>query len=391
MVAGPLSYIGIPLLAFLAARLLTPTAIFAAVRLGAIDNPGGRKLHEKSTPRFGGVAVVAATALALAPGLLLTDILPLVAKNVHLLAALVWGGGIVFALGVYDDLRETNARWKFSVQALAALVTVMLGFRFDIVGIPFFGTVELGWLGIPLSMFWILGVVNAVNLIDGLDGLAAGLSLIMCVSVGAIALFRGDVLSVILCLALAGALAGFLLYNWNPARIFLGDSGSMWIGYVLALLALRSSSKGPTAVAVVAPILALGVPVIDTLCVMWLRFRAEPELGHVGRVLRMFRADRNHIHHLVLDGTGGRTRTAVVFLYVLGLLFAGSAVFTALSNAPRAGFVLLAIGLATVLAVRIGASRFAKATVSVAPEAESAPTVARMPARPAVPACEASE
>jgi len=199
--------------------------------------------------------------------------------------------------------------------------------------------------------------VNAMNRVDGLDGLAAGLSLIVCVSVGSIAAFRGDSMSLLLCLALAGALLGFLRYNWNPARIFMGDSGSMFIGFVLALLALRSSTKSPTAIAVTVPILALGVPVFDTLFVMWFRFRDGAEFSLTDRILRMFRADRNHLHHLLLESFEGHHRGAVVAIYSLGIVFSLGALSVAYLNNQSQGYLVLLLGLVAVAMVRAAASR----------------------------------
>ncbi len=358
--------------AFLTSRLLTPVAMVLAEKVGAVDRPGGRKVHGRDTPRIGGVAIALATAVAMTPGLFVPSVFQAVGRNLELLAALVWGGGMIFLLGVFDDVRGTNAPWKFFVQGVAAAVTYSLGFKFTVIADPFGGTIELGVLALPITLVWIVGVTNAMNLIDGLDGLAAGLSLIICASVGAIALLRGDIVSLIVCAALAGSLSGFLRYNWNPARIFMGDSGSMFIGFLLAVLSLRSSSKGPTAVAVVVPILALGVPVIDTLLVMWLRFRDGESVSIFDRVLRMFRADRNHIHHLLLERFGGGHRGAVVVIYALATLFAMGALSVAVSNSVTQGFVLIVLGTVAVLLVRMLASRFRREEVEPARESADA-------------------
>jgi UDP-GlcNAc:undecaprenyl-phosphate GlcNAc-1-phosphate transferase len=351
-------YFAIIALAFLAVQLVTPVVIALAYRVGGVDLPGGRKTHAGVIPRIGGVAIVVATTFSLAPGLLVPNVLPAIARNLGFLAVLLWGGGMAFLLGLYDDLKGTNAKWKFAVQIVAALIAYSFRFRFDAIGLPFVGIVHLPqYLSLPITILWIVGVVNAINLIDGLDGLAAGLALIICATVGSIGFFRGDVLSTLLCCALAGALAGFLRHNWNPARIFMGDSGSMFIGFVLALLALRSSVKGPTAVAIVLPILALGVPVIDTLFVMWLRFWQAGNSGLTERIARMFRADRNHLHHLLLERLRGHHRGAVAVIYALATLFAAGAFWVAHSNNSTQGFLLLVCGLVGVAFVRWAASR----------------------------------
>lgn len=345
-------------IAYGVASLLTPIVIALAHRVGALDHPGGRKTHEADIPRIGGIAIVVATAVAMMPGLLLPAVQPMVARNVNFLAALVCGGGLVFALGLWDDLKGANAPGKFFFQTIAAVVVYLLGFGFEQVNLPFLGATELGLWSLPLSIVWVVGVINAVNLIDGLDGLAAGLSLIICATVGAIAIFRGDTVTPLVLTALAGALVAFLRYNWNPARIFMGDCGSMFIGFVLAVLAMRSSTKGPTAVAITVPILALGVPVIDTLFVMWFRFfREAGGASLVGRTLRMFRADRNHLHHLVVDFLRGHHRRAVAVIYALAVLFALSAASVAWSNSASHGIVLLSLGVVAVAAVRLQLER----------------------------------
>lgn len=310
--------------------LLTPWVIKLARFVGAIDQPGERKAHSHPMPRLGGVAVFLSCFISF--GLVALFDRPLLSGSWIFSSE----GGlfglclfIVMLLGFWDDLRSLKPFQKFGVQVLLSSVVYIAGFRVSAVMNPFGG----GWLDVhavdyPLTVLWIVGVTNALNLIDGLDGLAAGVATIAAFTILPIALLWGDTGTAVLAVILAGALIGFLRYNFNPAKIFLGDSGSLFIGFMLAVLSIKSSTKSTTTFALVIPILALGLPIMDTLLSMIRRFlhsflpSEAKESSIVGRLKTIFSPDKSHIHHRLL-ARGLSHRTAVLVLYgvssVLGI------------------------------------------------------------------------
>ena len=314
--------------------LATPIVIRGAQWIGAMDVPEARKAHTTPTPRVGGLAVYLGFVAGLAFAAFAAGVLFIVPEN-----AVYWRGlalaatGVMF-IGLIDDLRGLSFRWKFAAQILAGVYVWQCGFRIDLVSSPLGGALELGWLSLPLTVLWIVGITNAVNLIDGLDGLASGIALITTVTVAVIAANAGALGVTAACVALSGALLGFLRYNFNPARIFLGDSGSMFLGFVLAVISVRGSQKGPTVVAVLLPLLVLGLPLMDTGVAIIRRIyrvgvRASLlEQGRGRYILRnfhhVFLPDRAHIHHRLLD-VGLSHRNAVLTLYVVALIFAAAA------------------------------------------------------------------
>lgn len=240
----------------------------------------------------------------------------------------------MFLMGLVDDLRGLSFKSKFAVQIAAAVAVWYAGFRIDAVSLPLLpDSTQLAWLSLPITVFWIVGITNAINLIDGLDGLAAGTALIMTSAVAAIAMVQQQEGVVAASVALVGALIGFLVFNFNPAKIFLGDSGSMFLGFVLAVISIRGAQKGTTAVAVLAPLLILALPIFDTSAAVLRRFAQlaveDPgerrRMVHVlGNVNRLFLPDRGHIHHRLLD-LGLSHRTAVLVLYGVVTLLAAAA------------------------------------------------------------------
>ncbi len=322
-----MSYIYFFVAATLISFLLTPLAIRLAYRIGAIDSPGERKVHEVPTPRFGGLAICATTILCLGAAFAMRPEL----WGSGPWASVLVGALIVYLLGLTDDLGGLNALTKLAVQVLAAFVAVSAGLRIDGVTLPYFGAVEFGGLATPITIVWIAGVTNAFNLIDGLDGLAGGLGLITALAL--FSLGSGDAGSLLFAAVLAGSLAGFLRYNYNPARVFMGDSGSLFTGYLLACLAVRSS-WGEHSVGFAAPLLAMAIPVLDTATAMLRRYFGAVWNGgqiHARAFLRptvMFHPDRGHIHHRLLD-SGLTQRQAVGVLYALALALAALAIYAA--------------------------------------------------------------
>ena len=347
------------LVAIAVTYVTTPAVIWLARALGAVDLPGGRRAHREPTPRIGGLAVFIGFAAGLAFAAYLTGYLfDMPSPGVY------WRGMALAAIGLLvvgliDDLWGLSFQWKFAAQTLAAVYMWQCGFRIEAITHPFGGILELGVFSLPLTLLWIVGITNAVNLIDGLDGLAAGIALITTSSLAVIALVRGELGLSAACVALAGSLIGFLRYNFNPARIFLGDSGSLFLGFVLAVTAVRGSQKGPAAVAILVPLLVLGLPLLDTGLAVVRRLyrlgnrglRSETHvLSYVARnITEVFLPDRGHIHHRLLD-LGMSHRGAVISLYAVGTLFAASAfALVVLKSAGIAAllFAILAVGMAS--------------------------------------------
>lgn len=329
------------------AGLLTPVIREIAVRFQALDHAlSARKIHGRPVPRLGGIAIVSAFYLTLL-GLFFWR--AGVAGEFHTdgteAAAFLLGGLCIGLLGVYDDLRGCRASQKFLVQFVVAGLMYAVGFRVMALSIPFGPSVELGGLSLPFTLMWIVGVTNAFNLIDGLDGLAGGVALIAVATNLVIALGREEHLMVLLSAALAGSILGFLFYNFNPASIFMGDTGSMFLGFVLGTIALKAGQKASAAVAILIPITALGLPLLDTALAVVRR-------AAVGRPI--FHADREHIHHRML-AMGLTQRQAVLTLYVLSILLGMMAVALSYANSSQSIAILGGLGCLVYLVVsRLG-------------------------------------
>jgi UDP-GlcNAc:undecaprenyl-phosphate GlcNAc-1-phosphate transferase len=339
--------------------IVTPGVIRLARLLGAVDLPGGRRPHAQPTPRIGGLAVFVGFLSGLAFAAWATGNLqsaPDVGVSWRGLAIAATG---VLLVGVLDDLRRVAFYWKFAAQLAAAAYVWTCGFRIEIITHPLGGDWELGLLSLPLTLLWIVGITNAVNLIDGLDGLATGIALITTGAVAVIAFSGGRLGVTAASVALAGALVGFLRFNFNPAQVFLGDSGSMFLGFVLAVTSVRGSQKGPTAVAILVPLLVLGLPLLDTgLAVARRLYRLGDQgrrSGHgtvryvVNNFQHVFLPDREHIHHRLLD-VGLSHRSAVLVLYVAGCTFALAAFALVLLKSLWMG-ALLVSALSVMMAV----------------------------------------
>lgn len=333
------------LLAFAAAALLaltlTPLLRDGAVRLDWLDRPDGRrKLHASAVPRLGGLAVLAAFACAFgvaAYGAGWSD-----AAEADAAAHLLLAAAGVALVGLLDDVRGASPWVKLLAQVAAALYLFNHGYGVRLVSNPFGEPFTLGWLSLPLTVLWIVGLSNAFNLIDGLDGLAAGVGLSASTVVFTFALLNGRWEIALMAAALAGALLGFLRYNFSPATVFLGDNGSLSIGLVLAALSLRGSMKGSTAVAVMTPLLALGFPILDTTMAM-----ARRLLG--GRSI--LEADADHIHHRIVR-MGLSPRQAVVMLYGVTALFAAMALLAMTGHTRVVGLAVVAFTAVTWIGIR---------------------------------------
>jgi UDP-GlcNAc:undecaprenyl-phosphate GlcNAc-1-phosphate transferase len=302
--------------------LLTPAVARLAARLGALDLPTARKRHDVPVPRVGGVAVGLSAGLAIAAGMV-ADALFGTGPAVDLSAwiPLVAGGAVVFAVGLRDDLVPLSPMGKLVGLVAAAAVVIGAGVR--VARITLLGTTyELGVLAVPITLGWIVILTNAFNLMDGLDGLATGLGIIAATTCGLLLVARGDAQGAMAVAVLLGALCGFLPYNVGPARIFLGDSGSLLMGYVLGVTAITGTQKGATALAVLVPLLIFALPLAETASSAARRFLAPPPLaaprhplvGLARRLRRVVEADRAHLHDRLAQ-SGLSTRGVVLLLY----------------------------------------------------------------------------
>jgi UDP-GlcNAc:undecaprenyl-phosphate/decaprenyl-phosphate GlcNAc-1-phosphate transferase len=296
------------------AVFLTPLIGRGSTVLGLVDAPGGRKVHVQSVPRLGGVAVVLAAALSLAivPAMLPAPRDP---ETWVVLQPFVVGGLLIFLAGLVDDVRGLGPAPKLIVEMLAAAVMMSSGLlieRVTILG----GTWPLGWIAYPVTAAWLVGVTNAFNLIDGVDGLAPGIAALAGAACGAILIVRGHTAEAMLLAAFVGAMLGFLVYNFEPAAIFLGDSGSLVAGFLLASTAIAGWQKGATALASAVPLLIFALPIADAASTLMRRVLARPTHGRsLGAVLRqVVEPDREHIHHRLL-GLGWSVRRTVLILY----------------------------------------------------------------------------
>jgi len=319
------------LAAAVVALISTPVVRSLAFRVGAVDVPkDNRRMHNHPIPRMGGLAIFFGFVLSV------LIFLPLSQQ----LRGMVLGAVIIVILGIFDDIYALPAKPKFLVQILAALIAVLAGNRIYILSnINIFSSEpywELGWLSIPISVLWIVGITNAVNLIDGLDGLACGVSTISSMTLLVIALTVSEPDVAILMAALAGACIGFLPYNLNPAKIFMGDTGSTFLGFILATVSIQGLFKFYTIISFAVPFLMLGLPIFDT-CFAILRRLAKGQSP--------MSPDRGHIHHRLID-MGFSQKQAVAVLYVISAILGLSAVVLTTSGVVKAMLFLMALCLA---------------------------------------------
>jgi UDP-GlcNAc:undecaprenyl-phosphate GlcNAc-1-phosphate transferase len=335
---------------------LTPIVRRMARRLGAIDYPGGRRINTRPTPRLGGVAIYLGFFVAALLFMVITRIelhraggemfirMPIRLQTDRALLGIMLGGTFLLAVGIYDDIRGMRPAVKFAAMVAAAAILIPFGLATEFVTHPLTGkTVAVGNWGAAFTVAWVVVVVNVINIIDGVDGLAAGISAIAGTTLLLTAAAKGDTVAVSLAAALIGATLGFLRHNFNPARIFMGDSGSMFLGYVLGGLSVMGLYKSYTALSLAVPILPLGVPIADTVFAIIRRFRS-------GRPIYL--PDREHLHHRLL-ARGLTQRQTVFILYLISALLGLGAL--AISWVNRSGaMVSLGVILAMLL---VGAQR----------------------------------
>jgi len=331
--------------ATIGSALLTPVARRVAFRFGIVSTPGGRHIHGRSIPRLGGLGIYVAAVLTMLGGFVAGELRNLFAPEQERLAVgLLVGGTIMFAVGTLDDVKGVRALYKLYAQIAAAVVAWAFGFRIDVVDLPFLGTLSMGIFSLPITVIWIVGIINAVNLIDGLDGLAAGVVFFAAITNFVVAWLMGTSFVAIVMATIAGAVLGFLFFNFNPARIFMGDSGSYFLGFALAVCSIAGPlQKASAAVSIAVPIAALGVPIIDTLLAMVRRFLEKRPL---------FSPDRGHIHHRLLD-MGITHRRAVLIIYGVTIALCIGAISIAFGRQWQVGAAVLGVS-----AVLFGLIRF---------------------------------
>lgn len=335
--------IGTIIAAFAVAAVLsyffTPPVKNFAHKVGAIDVPkDARRMHKKPIPRLGGLAIY---------GGFLCSILIFGQLDETMLCVLL-GAAIIVALGIFDDVLALGAKLKFVVQIVAAAIPVCIG---DLqIGLftnlnPLSDTpfVHLGILAVPVTIIWIVGITNAVNLIDGLDGLAVGVSSIAAITMLAVALLTGNMPIAITMAALAGACIGFMPYNLNPAKIFMGDTGSTFLGYMLATVSIMGLFKFYAVISFAVPFLILGLPIFDT---------ANAIIRRVAAGRSPMSPDRGHVHHKLID-MGFNQKQAVAVLYVISAILGLSAVVLTTSGPVKAMLLLLALCFAGAISARI--------------------------------------
>ena len=318
--------------AFAISVVTTPLAKKISIKVGAIDYPKDRGMHKKPMPRMGGIAIVLGFMITV---LLLSSYIKGI--EVKQFIGFIIGATIIIVLGVLDDMYTLRARVKLLVQIIAAGIVVYTGTRINVVLWPF--TAYLQKLSIPITMFWIIGVTNAVNLIDGLDGLAAGVSSIAALCLMVLCIITGSEVAVILTAALAGACLGFLPRNFNPAEIFMGDTGATFLGFVLGVTSILGVFKGYAILALLVSMLCLGLPVFDTLFAMGRRVVNHKPI---------MEADRGHLHHRLID-RGFSQRQAVLILYGISFFCGLVAIFIAIRDLRVVGVVILTVVVLSVL------------------------------------------
>lgn len=321
--------------AFVIACLSMPLVILLARKIGAVDKPDARKVHNSTMPRLGGLAIFMAFML---PALFLLQV-----STAHI--GIIVGGIIVFLVGVLDDIYQLSPRVKLAGQCIAAAAAMHFGVMVHFVTNPFDGMMGLGYLSLPITFLWIVGVTNAVNLIDGLDGLAAGVSGIAALTMGIVAYLQGQHMVFILALLLLAAIAGFLPYNFYPARTFMGDGGSNFLGFTLACLAIMGLAKSAAVISLFVPIVILGIPIFDTFFAIIRRIYNKAPI---------FKPDKAHLHHRLM-ALGYSHLTSVLIIYAISGFFGTSAVILSMINNPRASLILALLLLVVVVgAERIG-------------------------------------
>lgn len=331
------------IIAFTVALLTNPLIIRYAGKFGFVDKPEERKVHLKSMPRVGGLSIILGT----------------IAGSIYLqvdseyLPQIGIGAAMIIAMGLLDDRFTLNAKFKFLIQLIAAVVVVSSGLTIEFIEIPLIGRVEMGFLSSAMAVLWIIGVMNSINLIDGLDGLAGGVATIAISTILVMAIIDplAHVAVISIAVVLIGSTLAFLIFNFHPAKLFMGDTGSLFLGYSIAIISLMGFFKSVTLFSLIAPVLILAVPIFDTLFAIIRRFLNKQ---------RIMSPDKGHLHHCLL-AMGFSHRAAVLIIYTIGIFFGASALLFSNVTLWTAViifiFLLLLIQLSAEVVGLIGAKR----------------------------------
>lgn len=302
------------------------------LKKGFVDIPNDRKIHSSPIPRLGGVAIWLCTILTFAFLVLLSWQYP----HGNGLSGILIGGSCMFLLGVVDDVYNLTPKFKLFVQIGAALIAFLLGVKIEILFNPFGDPISLGILSLPITVIWLVGISNAMNFIDGVDGLAGGVSAISAVTLGVVAIYTHQPISALVAAILAGAMMGFLLFNFHPARIFMGDSGALFAGFTLAALSVTGVLK-TVAVTILLPIMILAVPIMDI---------SYSVIRRLFKKANPFIADAEHIHHKLLKAGLSHNRTVIIFYL---LCIAAGSIATIFIGAYRLYLILVILILSIML------------------------------------------
>jgi UDP-GlcNAc:undecaprenyl-phosphate GlcNAc-1-phosphate transferase len=332
-------------IALAVAYFATPKVKDIAIKVGAMDAPDARKVHKEPIPRMGGLAIYLGFVLA-------------VLASMHIsreIAGLLIGGTVILAVGIIDDMKQISAKTKLFGQILAAMLPILFGVKIEWLTNPFGDMLYLDYLATPLTVLWIVSLTNTVNLIDGLDGLAAGVSTIAAITILMVALQQNFWVVAILTAALAGSALGFLQHNFNPAKIFMGDTGSMFLGYMLAGISVLGTVKSAATIALVVPIVALGLPIMDTAFAIIRRYSH----GHP-----IFKPDKGHLHHRLLE-MGLTQKQAVLLMYTIsGCLGLSAIVLSEVNKTYGVLLIMLLLTAAFFGAKKIGVLKDTKSAES---------------------------
>ncbi|MDO7906542.1 MraY family glycosyltransferase [Paenibacillus sp. JX-17] len=328
------------------ALALTPLVKKFAVKVGAVDVPNARKVHTTIMPRLGGLGIYLAFVVSM---LLILPFAPdlFSGRNSSFIQAFLIGGTIIVIMGALDDRFDLNAKLKFLIQiAVACIVVFGFDIRVDFVNVPFqdaYSSLE-GWISIPLTIFWIVGVTNAINLIDGLDGLAAGVSGIAIGTILVMSLIMGNLTIALISLVLLGCIIGFLFFNFHPAKIFMGDTGSLFLGFSLAMLSMLGF-KQIAIVSFITPLIIIGVPLSDTFfAIIRRKLQKKP----------IFAPDKGHLHHCLRE-LGFSHRQTVLMIYGIAAFFGVLAVIQSSAALYEANWVTFVVICVMMFFLQIGA------------------------------------
>jgi UDP-GlcNAc:undecaprenyl-phosphate GlcNAc-1-phosphate transferase len=319
---------------FIVTLLITPIVRNFAIKIGATDKPNHRKVHQKVMARLGGLAIYIG---------FLIGFIVLQPESTYMMPILI-GSFIIILTGFLDDMIELSAKWKLFGQLLAAGIVIYGGVQVEFINLPFDARIDLGWFSIPLTLLWIIGITNAINLIDGLDGLAAGVSSIVLITITSLAILGGDLFVAALGMILLGSTLGFLYHNFNPAKIFMGDTGALFLGFMISVISLLGF-KNITLFSLLIPVIILAVPISDTFFAIIRRIVNKKPLSA---------PDKSHLHHCLLK-VGFTHRQTVLVIYAMSAFFGIAAVMLTMSTL-WVTFIIMAVVLIVIelIAEKIG-------------------------------------